>query len=483
MEYHQVTINEWLEMKEWLRKELNNIRHSYVVVGYILRTMEETKAYEAEGYKSVAEFALKEHGLKPSTTSRWMSINREFSLGGYDKTLDPKYADMNASQLIEMLGLPVEDRDLVTSGTSREDIREMKRFNRDSEGGTSPASGAEKAFCDMLDKDKEIADRVRKAIMSGHTDAEHMAAAVAPSGSKMYRAGTQFLAFKASGITVKTFGGGQESLDWSEFTAAAVNWFEKQEGGNDIDGNGKGIEGGGIDSDGRDPREPGTDYSESLGNVCGDQRGGNGNTTKENDTPVSCEELQGDSDGGEADREDEKAHDLTNDRMPDETPHDISGRPQEPEEESGDEGGMNPPEDPVAPAQKPDLSSKTLNEKPSTNIVDETGRPAPEEEEDGRRKIDEKGYSTSFDANEYSAPGEMDVKEFWGLIERAETMCDSIKEEISRWADWDTAMDKCAQLIEMLKRLKAEDDATDGIKQREKEEQERKRRKDADSDV
>ena len=112
-----------------------------------------------------------------------------------------------------------------------------------------------------------------------------------------------------------------------------------------------------------------------------------------------------------------------------------------------------------------------------------TGRPAPEEEEDGRRKIDEKGYSTTFDVNEYSAPGEMDVKEFWGLIERAETMCDLIKEEISRWADWDTAMDKCAQLIEMLKRLKAEDDATDGIKQREKEEQERKRRKNADSDV
>lgn len=426
MEYHQVTINEWLEMKEWLRKELNNIRHSYVVVGYILRTMEETKAYEAEGYKSVAEFALKEHGLKPSTTSRWMSINREFSLGGYDKTLDPKYADMNASQLIEMLGLPVEDRNLVTSGTSREDIREMKRFNRDSEGGTSPASGAEKAFCDMLDKDKEIADRVRKAIMSGHTDAEHMAAAVAPSGSKMYRAGTQFLAFKASGITVKTFGGGQESLDWSEFTAAAVNWFEKQEGGNDIDANGKGIEGGGIDSDGRDPREPGTDggtipqgrdrkdaegnsrhdasgsgdfedgagtdYSESLGNVCGDQRGGNGNTTKEDDIPVSCEELQGDSDGGEADREDEMAHDLTNDRMPDETPHDISGRPQEPEEESGDEGGMNPPEDPVAPAQFEQDSAVSKDQdgdtepEESQTIVDEDGKPAPEDYEEGHKK-------------------------------------------------------------------------------------------------
>lgn len=340
MEYHQVTINEWLEMKDWLRKELNNIRHSYVVVGYILRTMDETKAYEAEGYKSVAEFALKEHGLKPSTTSRWISLNREFSLGGYDKTLDPKYADMNASQLIEMLGLPVEDRDLVTSGTSREDIREMKRFNRDSEGGTSPASGAEKAFCDMLDKDKEIADRVRKAIMSGHTDAEHMAAAVAPSGSKMYRAGTQFLAFKASGITVKTFGGGQESLDWSEFTAAAVNWFEKQEGGNDIDANGKGIEGGGIDSDGRDPREPGTDggTGESQDGADQDDVGGNGDDGEDDET------VEGDE--AEA-AEEVYADDSEQEAAPDEG------------QEEEHEGSVNPVDSSeIAPAQDPEEENR-----------------------------------------------------------------------------------------------------------------------------
>ena len=425
MEYHQVTINEWLEMKDWLRKELNNIRHSYVVVGYILRTMEETKAYEAEGYKSVAEFALKEHGLKPSTTSRWMSINREFSLGGYDKTLDPKYADMNASQLIEMLGLPVEDRDLVTSGTSREDIREMKRFNRDSEGGTSPASGAEKAFCDMLDKDKEIADRVRKAIMSGHTDAEHMAAAVAPSGSKMYRAGTQFLAFRAAEITVKTFGGGQESMGWSEFTAAAVGWLEKQKGGNNVDANVKGNEGGGSDSDGRDPGGTGTDggripqgrdrkdaegnsrhdtsghedseggtgagYSESSGVVCENRRGDLG-STKEDDFSVSCEDPQGNFDGGEEKREDKKNFLPANDRKPDEAAHDISRGPQESEEESGNEGGMNPPEDPVAPAQFEQDSAVSKDQdgdtepEESETIVDEDGNPAPDDYEEGHKK-------------------------------------------------------------------------------------------------
>ena len=77
MEYHQITLNEWMDMKDQLRRALNNFRQSYVIVGYILRQMDDSKAYEAGGYKSVAEFAEKEHGLKPSTTSRWMSINRE----------------------------------------------------------------------------------------------------------------------------------------------------------------------------------------------------------------------------------------------------------------------------------------------------------------------------------------------------------------------------------------------------------------------
>ena len=394
MEYHQVTINEWLEMKDWLRKELNNIRHSYVVVGYILRTMDETKAYEAEGYKSVAEFALKEHGLKPSTTSRWISINREFSLGGYDKTLDPKYADMNASQLIEMLGLPIEDRSLVTAGTSREDIREMKRFNRDSEGGTSPASGAEKAFCDMLDKDKEIADRVRKAIMSGHTDAEHLAAAVAPSGSKMFRAGAQFLAFKTSGITVKTFGGGQESVDWSEFATAAKAWIERKEREDGAVG-GKSDDDGGYyrESEGSPAEMPGGDETlsaENQGNafeVRDGDRGSNGYSEPDSESgdkegePARGPEADEDAGSGR----DEETEDGDAGKGQLETGDDAdnsSDAEAEPVAEEPEETGMNPPivekPEPVAPAQQ--NPKKTVDISKIQPIVDEKGQPAPEEQ-------------------------------------------------------------------------------------------------------
>jgi len=218
-------------MKDQLRRELNNVRQSYVRVGYILRKMDESKAYEAGGYKSVAEFAEKEHGLKPSTTSRWMSINREYSLGGYSETLDPKYIDMNASQLTEMLSLPMEDRELITPDTSREDIRELKRFNKEESRTEAAAvsSPMQEAFIEFLQKNPQEAAAVRALLESGTTDAGHLSEAVAPGGTKMFRSGTKFITFThgAPDIKVKVFGEGISSVSWSEFVEAAAVWMQR----------------------------------------------------------------------------------------------------------------------------------------------------------------------------------------------------------------------------------------------------------------
>ena len=233
MEYHQITLNEWMDMKDQLRRELNNVRQSYVRVGYILRKMDESKAYEAGGYKSVAEFAEKEHGLKPSTTSRWMSINREYSLGGYSETLDPKYIDMNASQLTEMLSLPMEDRELITPDTSREEIRELKRFNKEESRTEAAAvsSPMQEAFIEFLLKNAQAAAAVRALLESGITDAGHLSEAVAPGGTKMFRSGTKFITFTlgAPDIKVKVFGEGISSVGWSEFAEAAAVWMQREE--------------------------------------------------------------------------------------------------------------------------------------------------------------------------------------------------------------------------------------------------------------
>ena len=51
MEYVQMTLNDWVEMKQRLRRELLGIKQSFVRIGFMLRQIEEQKLYENDGYK------------------------------------------------------------------------------------------------------------------------------------------------------------------------------------------------------------------------------------------------------------------------------------------------------------------------------------------------------------------------------------------------------------------------------------------------
>lgn len=350
-EYHQMTLNEWVELKDRLRRELTNLRTSFIRVGYVLRKMEDSKAYEAEGYKSVAEFAEKEHGLKPSTTSRWMSINREYSLGGYSETLDPRYINMNASQLTEMLALPERDRELITPETPRADIRELKRFNKDAEeaerkGEAPPAAvrdQIDEAFETFLKFDEETSKRVRKCISAhdGRPDAARIFEAVAPSGARMHRVGRIFLTFNIRGIDVKVFGGSQETVPWDKFIKVAKEWMENHE----------------------------------------EEADGEAGAEEAAESPIP-DAMPGSGEEGPADQ-----------------PAEDSGRAEggepEPEAEAQEDFGMNPPEnvdsEEIAPAQlaKEEEPEPPENEPESHDpeykkpeIVDETGQPAPDPEEE-----------------------------------------------------------------------------------------------------
>ena len=86
MEYVQMTLDDWLQVKQKLRQELlEGVKQSFVRIGYALRKIEDQKLYEQDGYKSITEFAKAEYGLEASTTSRFMSINREYSVDGYSR--------------------------------------------------------------------------------------------------------------------------------------------------------------------------------------------------------------------------------------------------------------------------------------------------------------------------------------------------------------------------------------------------------------
>ena len=132
-EFHQITIQEYLDWKEDLRRRIAEAANNFVGIGYRLKQIRDSKGYEQDGYTSVFDFAEKEFGISSSQASRFMAINDKFSKGGNSLEMPEEFTRLGPSKLSEMLTLPESDYQYITEGTTREQIRELKEFNRHEE--------------------------------------------------------------------------------------------------------------------------------------------------------------------------------------------------------------------------------------------------------------------------------------------------------------------------------------------------------------
>ena len=223
MEYVQMTLNEWLEMKQSLERELSNLKTGFIRVGYVLRKIDDTKGYEQDGYKSVAEFAKAEYGLSASTVSRFMAINEKFSLDGYSERLDPKYIGFRQSIMGEMLGLPDQDLDLVTPETSRQDVRELKQFNKQ-----EPEKGIADDLRNLIESYfRENRDELNELYNAPGTPTQEI---LNPSGNKVYRKGMYMMFFYTDCVKTKRFGGATDAYNWEEFRGLIDSIFSPSAG-------------------------------------------------------------------------------------------------------------------------------------------------------------------------------------------------------------------------------------------------------------
>ena len=224
-EYTQMTLTEWVDMKQKLRQELLGVKQSFVRIGYVLRKIDDQKLYEQDGYKSVAEFAKAEYGLEGSTVSRFMAINREYSIDGYSERLRSEYLDLGRSQLEEMLKLPDSDRQMIRPETPRDDIRELKKFNRE-----APAAGEADDlrqllrwfYLDNQEALKEILGEKKQEITE-----KRLAEIVNPSGNRSYRKGVFFLMMYEDKIAVKKFGATPYDMTWGKFRWLTLELLEE----------------------------------------------------------------------------------------------------------------------------------------------------------------------------------------------------------------------------------------------------------------
>ena len=129
--YVQMTLNDWLALKGQLEAELRGAAAGFVRIGYLLRKIKETKGYENDGSKSLTEWAKDNYGLSESSVSRFMAINRKYSINGYSDQLRLEYAQYGSAKLSEMLTLPDSDLEMVSPQMKKKDIQEIKKFNKE----------------------------------------------------------------------------------------------------------------------------------------------------------------------------------------------------------------------------------------------------------------------------------------------------------------------------------------------------------------
>lgn len=211
--YHQITLDEYISIKEDIKRRLNHLAESFVAIGYRLKQIRDTEAYRQDGYNTIFEFAEKELGLTKSPTSRFMAINDKYSVGGNSLELREEFIGLGKSRLSEMLTMDPEDYVLITAQTSIKDIREIKRMEK--------AAGEKEVltkFQEVLRKEYSSKDRRKELIEIANAKCiDDIKAAVIPEGYRLMKKGVLVIKFEDEKITVRTMGvSGTQELTWSE---------------------------------------------------------------------------------------------------------------------------------------------------------------------------------------------------------------------------------------------------------------------------
>ena len=222
MDYIQMTLDDWLSIKKELEEELRGAAAGFVRIGYLLRKIEETQGYKQDGCDSLTEWAEQEYGLSASSVSRFMAINKKYSVDGYSKQLRIEYAKYGQAKLQEMLTLPEEDLQMVSPEMKRADIREIKAFERQAPQ-EEPAEQESDAPQWILEFIKQNGlERLAHTRAFEDRSIAQLIEEVNPTGTKTFRHKRTMVSMFADKIMVKEFPNAPERMEWEEFFSQAI---------------------------------------------------------------------------------------------------------------------------------------------------------------------------------------------------------------------------------------------------------------------
>ena len=222
MDYIQMTLDDWMGIKKELEEELRGAAAGFVRIGYLLRKIEETQGYKQDGCDSLTEWAEQEYGLSASSVSRFMAINKKYSVDGYSKQLRIEYAKYGQAKLQEMLTLPEEDLQMVSPEMKRADIREIKAFERQAaqEEPAEQESDAPQWIVEFIKQNG--LERLAHTSAFEREDIALLIEEVNPTGTKTFRHKRTMVSMFADKIMVKEFPNAPERMEWEEFFEHAI---------------------------------------------------------------------------------------------------------------------------------------------------------------------------------------------------------------------------------------------------------------------
>lgn len=103
-----------------------SVTENYIRMGYLLKRARDTDILYQSGYKSIAEFAFKEYGLRDDTVSNMIKMNDRYSINGYSDRISEQFEGYGRTLLSEMLTLSDAVIGALPEGIKRETIREIK---------------------------------------------------------------------------------------------------------------------------------------------------------------------------------------------------------------------------------------------------------------------------------------------------------------------------------------------------------------------
>ena len=237
MEQLRLTLPELEQEEKHIRENLGGIVRNFVRTGWHLSRIDRSGAYKLKGYSSVTEYARETFGMAPDGVSRFIHVYEKYSIQGDTPELREEYRDFNFSQLTEMLQLPEEDHTMIRPETKREDIRDLKKFNKQSEHNPDnllnwqqdPDEIIQEAVKDFFEVRKNDLNEIYEQYGIGpypEEDIKKMARFLYHEKRRKFQNNRVFLMLYPDQVFIKSSDGELHDITWTEFFQVMGSIFD-----------------------------------------------------------------------------------------------------------------------------------------------------------------------------------------------------------------------------------------------------------------